>query len=583
VVVAAVLAACSSAMPAAAPSDASKKPGRAEDLLIVDCLLPGQIRQLGTQATILTARRATKIPASECAIRGGEYVAYDRANLETSLKVWRPMAESGDALAQTYVGEIYEKGLGVPPDYTEAAKWYRRAAEHGSARAASNLGYLYEQGLGVQKDPAEAVAWYRRATGSTATPFAIEKPAPAAVPVPSPAAAETPARQRSDAPPASASDVARTAAPPPTIEITEPELSVRNGAAAEIRVQPPIDRVTVAGRISSPAGLKTTTVNGAEQPVDAEQRFRTQVAIRQPEERVTIAAVDRAGRSTTTSFVVRSRRPVATGSSRMNTLIGSYHALVVGNEDYRALPRLTSAVADARLVAKTLTDDYRFKVTVLTDASRYDILLALNGLRQRLTDKDNLLIYYAGHARRSGDGQQDAWIPVDADASTPAGWISQAAITEFLSAMTVRQVLLTTDSCYASGVSRPGGVAPDWDDEQTRQVMIETLSKRKARMLLTSGSCDASPAATTAGQPTAFTRSLVEILDANRDVLAGQEVFRLLRLRMAAVDRPDATRTLAYAPIRYAGHEAGDFFFVRPDRLAAWADTGSGRDGVRAR
>jgi uncharacterized caspase-like protein len=266
----------------------------------------------------------------------------------------------------------------------------------------------------------------------------------------------------------------------------------------------------------------------------------------------------------------------------VNELAGSYHALVVGNEDYRALPRLTSAIADARLVAKTLTDDYRFKVAVLTDASRYDILLALNGLRQRLTDKDNLLIYYAGHARRGGDGQQDAWLPLEADASNAASFNSQAAITEFLGAMTVRQVLVTTDSCYASGVSRAGGVAPDWDDEQARQVMIETLSRRKARMLLTSGSCDVSPAAASAGQPTAFTRSLVEILDANRDVLAGQEVFRLLRLRMAAVDRPEATRTLGYAPIRYAGHEAGDFFFIRPDRLAAWADTTSRRDGGRA-
>src|SRR5678815_1793280 len=95
---------------------------------------------------------------------------------------------------------------------------------------------------------------------------------------------------------------------------------------------------------------------------------------------------------------------------------------------------------------------------------------------------------------------------------------------------------------------------------------------------MTSGTCDASPAVATQSQPTAFTRALVEILDANRDVLAGQEVFRLLRLRMAAVDRPEATRTLRYVPIRYAGHVAGDFFFVRPQKLAAW--TGSHESGV---
>jgi len=572
-----LLAGCSGATPAAPPADLAKKPGRADDLLIVDCLLPGQIRQLGTQATFLTARRAAKLPASECAIRGGEYVAFDRASLETSLKVWRPLAEAGDTTAQAYVGEMYEKGLGVAPDYAEAAKWYRRAADKGNARAASNLGFLYEQGLGVKKDPAEAVSWYRRATGSTATPFAIEKTPGASDPAATTKAAvdDRGGQKSQGAAPASTAD-SRTTTAPPSIEITEPELTVRNGAATEIRVQPPIDRLTVAGRISSPAGLKSMTVNGAEHHVDADQRFRTQVVLRQPEERVTIAAVDRSGQSATTSFVVRSRQPATPSVSRAGQL-GTYHALVIGNEDYRALPRLATAIADARLVAQALSDEYRFKVSVLTDASRYDILFALNGLRQRLTDKDNLLIYYAGHARREGDGHQDSWLPVDAEATNVASWISQAAITEFLSAMSVGQVLLATDSCYASGVSRGGAVAPDWDDEQTRQVMIETLSRRKARMLMTSGTCDVSPATPSAGQPTAFTRSLVEILDANRDVLAGQEVFRLLRLRMAAVDRPDSTRTLRYAPIRYAGHEAGDFFFVRPQKLAARASTEDSR------
>ena len=560
-VLAVLVAGCSGATPAATPADLSKTPGRADDLLIVDCRLPGQVRQLGTQATFLTAGRAAKLPASECAIRGGEYVAFDRASLETSLKVWRPLAEAGDTTAQAYVGEMYEKGLGVAPDYAEAAKWYRLAAGKGSARAAANLGFLYEQGLGVTKDPAQAVAWYRRATGSATTAFAVEKPADDRGGQKNDAAGPTPAAE------------SRATTAPPSIEITEPELTVRNGAPTEIRVQPPIDRLTVAGRISSPAGLKSMTVNGAEYHVDADQRFRTQVVLRQPEERVTIAAVDRSGRSATTSFVVRSHRPTTPTAARAAEL-GTYHALVVGNEDYRALPRLTTAVADAKLVAQALSDEYRFKVTVLTDASRYDILFALNGLRQRLTDKDNLLIYYAGHARREGDGHQDSWLPVDADATNVASWISQAAITEFLSAMSVRQVLLTTDSCYASGLTRGGAVAPDWDDEQTRQVMIETLSRRKARMLMTSGTCDVSPATASAGQPTAFTRSLVEILDANRDVLAGQEVFRLLRLRMAAVDRPDSTRTLRYAPIRYAGHEAGDFFFVRPQKLAARAGVG---------
>src|SRR5262249_18434498 len=86
-------------------------PGAAvDDLLIVDCELAGQIRQLGSGVTYVTRRRAEKTTAGDCKIRGGEYVAFDRANYATALKVWLEPAKQGDPEAQTYVGEIFEKG-----------------------------------------------------------------------------------------------------------------------------------------------------------------------------------------------------------------------------------------------------------------------------------------------------------------------------------------------------------------------------------------------------------------------------------------------------------------------------------------
>jgi hypothetical protein len=87
-----------------------EKMGDADKLFIVDCLLPGQIRKLGSQITYLTARRPVKTSAGDCEVRGGEYVAYDRANQTTALKIWLPIAETGDPEAEAYVGEIYEKG-----------------------------------------------------------------------------------------------------------------------------------------------------------------------------------------------------------------------------------------------------------------------------------------------------------------------------------------------------------------------------------------------------------------------------------------------------------------------------------------
>jgi hypothetical protein len=87
----------------------------------------------------------------------------DRANLEAALNL-ACNGPTGDA-AQTTVGEIYERGLGVPPDYGMAAEWYGKASDQGYARATYNLGTLYEQGLGVEKDALKALNLYRQAGG----------------------------------------------------------------------------------------------------------------------------------------------------------------------------------------------------------------------------------------------------------------------------------------------------------------------------------------------------------------------------------------------------------------------------------
>jgi len=145
-------------------TDAKSKSEKIADLQVVDCLLPGQTRMLGNQVYI-TPRRPVMTTASDCRIRGGEYVAYDRADYKTALNVWMASAESGDAEAQANVGEIFERGLGSEPNYEAAIIWYKKAADQGNKRALFNLGTLYEQGLGVDQDKLIAMNYYRQAWG----------------------------------------------------------------------------------------------------------------------------------------------------------------------------------------------------------------------------------------------------------------------------------------------------------------------------------------------------------------------------------------------------------------------------------
>ena len=81
------------APPTKEPTQVAATPARRpEDLYVIDCLLPAQIRKLGRSMTYLAPRRAIKTSSVDCEIRGGEYVAYDRSDYATALRVWLPLA-----------------------------------------------------------------------------------------------------------------------------------------------------------------------------------------------------------------------------------------------------------------------------------------------------------------------------------------------------------------------------------------------------------------------------------------------------------------------------------------------------------
>jgi TPR repeat protein len=89
--------------------------------------------------------------------------AYGRGDHQSALRIWRPLAEGGDAAAQFNVGLLYDTGQGVPEDPAAAAHWYRLAADQGYAKAQLNLGDLYAADRGVPQDFLEAAKLYEEA------------------------------------------------------------------------------------------------------------------------------------------------------------------------------------------------------------------------------------------------------------------------------------------------------------------------------------------------------------------------------------------------------------------------------------
>ncbi|MGD9169593.1 MAG: tetratricopeptide repeat protein, partial [Candidatus Thiodiazotropha sp.] len=97
----------------------------------------------------------------------GNIFDVDTSNNEhEAIKWYRKSAKQGLAEAQNALGVMYAIGNGVTRDDKIAVNWYLKAAEQGYAEAQFNLGSRYERGLGVDQDYATARAWYAKAVSS---------------------------------------------------------------------------------------------------------------------------------------------------------------------------------------------------------------------------------------------------------------------------------------------------------------------------------------------------------------------------------------------------------------------------------
>lgn len=89
--------------------------------------------------------------------------SYKAEDYQSALREFLPLANGGDAFAQSYLGDMYYNGNGVAQNYSQAADWYRKAADQGNVFAQYALGFMYYNGEGVSKNYSQAAYWYRKA------------------------------------------------------------------------------------------------------------------------------------------------------------------------------------------------------------------------------------------------------------------------------------------------------------------------------------------------------------------------------------------------------------------------------------
>ncbi|MCW5213314.1 caspase family protein, partial [Desulfobulbus sp. TB] len=251
-------------------------------------------------------------------------------------------------------------------------------------------------------------------------------------------------------------------------------------------------------------------------------------------------------------FFVLTMLPVAAQAS-----FGRFHALVIGNQNYRHLKKLETPLADAKAVAKVLREQYGFTVDLLLDADRDQMLKAVSRLRSTITnEQDNLLIYYAGHGFLDKYSKVDYWQPIDSEKNNDVYWVPTSRITDLLRVIRAKHVLIVADSCYSGSLlMRDSGAR--LASGMSQEEWLRKIHSKRSRTALTSGA-EEPVRDSGGGGHSVFAKALLDVLRKNKAILDGDSLFDRIKRPVAL----NSDQTPQYGDIRMTGHEMGDFLLV---------------------
>lgn len=328
----------------------------------------------------------------------------------------------------------------------------------------------------------------------------------------------------------------------------------------------------IVGRVSGSGNLVSLSINGT--PLDTSDKgiFRHTVPIDEQRTKVEIVAVDENGRRDKRDFwlvMPFKNTGIASQADEQETVstFGSYHALIIGINDYAHYRNLETAVNDAQAIESLLKQRYGFSTRLLINPTRYEIIRTISELRKNLTENDNLLIYYAGHGEYDRANLRGHWLPADAEPDSPANWISTVDITDAINRMSAKHIMVVADSCYSGALDR--GIRSNLDpgmSNEARDRWLQIMAANRVRVVLTSGGL-APVLDGGGGNHSVFANAFIEALASNTAVLDGGRLYQQVRDGVSQrAQQLGMAQVPEYSALKGSDHDVGNFLFVAQSR-----------------
>ena len=334
----------------------------------------------------------------------------------------------------------------------------------------------------------------------------------------------------------------------PLIEIFSP-LPVRG------KVTHDKNEILFIGRVSDPDGISAFLINGRHVKFSDAGVFQFNMRLEPGENLMDIFAVNSSGNLNEQRIFIEC---IADKSSLQQQLIpdisrSRYFALLIGVNDYsdNNILDLDNPIKDAESLKQVLISKYTFEndnVILLNNPSRAELMLTLDDLGRKLTQNDNLLIFFAGHGYWDEKGKVGYWLPSDANSDNTVNWFRNSTLRDFIGSIQTRHTMLIADACFSGAIFKTRAAFTDAPKS------IHRLYELPSRKAMTSGILQEVP------DESVFLKFLIKRLDENEEKYLPSEAF-FSSFKTAVMN--NSSNVPQFGIIQNVGDEGGDFIFIK--------------------
>lgn len=262
----------------------------------------------------------------------------------------------------------------------------------------------------------------------------------------------------------------------------------------------------------------------------------------------------------TASIEERATNNTITPAENSNVITGvpNYYTLFIGVDNYQfvsaSLSNLNKPIKDASSLRDVLLTKYAFPVansTLLKNPTRTEIIKALEELAKKITPKDNLLIFYAGHGYWDERLKVGYWLPSDSKTDDKSNWIANSTIRDYIAGIQSKHTLLVSDACFSGSIFKTREV-----NSEINEYGVSKVYQLPSRKAMTSGTL------TTVPDESKFMQYLIKRLNENTSkYLTTRQLF--FSVETAVLNNTSTVPQLGV--IQETGDEGGDFIFIKRD------------------